>query len=196
MKITVKGIAQVSCKIDTIDFQLSFMTYGKDAESLLDREKREKEKMLASLQAVKKDISLILLSSDIRKEYKTEKNKTVFHGYRMEEQFTFSVKYDVSLLFSFLSLIYKSEDSELSLSYSFSSSLEKENKDKAIQKALKDARRKAEVIAEAMNYKLIATLDVKLEEESDAPYLCASMSEVTVEDSKAKATVEVIFEAE
>ncbi len=196
MKITVKGISSIPCKIDTIDFQLVFVTYGKDAETLLEIEKKEKEKMIASLHSVKGDISLSLLSSDIRKEYKTEKNNTVFSGYRMEEQFKFSVKYDVSLLFSFLSLIYKSESSELSLSYSFSSSLEKENKDKAIQEALMDARRKAEVIAETMNTKIVSTSDIKLEEENDTPYLFSSLSEVSVEDSKAMAKVEVVFETE
>lgn len=196
MKITVKGISSIPCKIDTIDFQLVFFTYGKDAETLLEMEKKEKEKMIASLHSVKGDISLSLLSSDIRKEYKTEKNNTVFSGYRMEEQFKFSVKYDVSLLFSFLSLIYKSESSELSLSYSFSSSLEKENKDKALQEALMDARRKAEVIAETMNTKIVSTSDIKLEEENDTPYLFSSLSEVSVEDSKAMAKVEVVFEAE
>ncbi len=196
MKITVKGISSIPCKIDTIDFQLVFVTYGKDAETLLEMEKKEKEKMIASLHSVKGDISLSLLSSDIRKEYKTEKNNTVFSGYRMEEQFKFSVKYDVSLLFSFLSLIYKSESSELSLSYSFSSSLEKENKDKAIQEALMDARRKAELIAETMNTKIVSTSDIKLEEENDTPYLFSSLSEVSVEDSKAMVKVEVVFEAE
>ncbi len=195
MEIKVKGFSSVLCKIDTIDFNLSLTTYASDTKTLIEKEKIVKEKMLSSLDSIKDDIRLVFLSSDVRNDYRNEHNKSVFIGYRMEERYRFSIPYDVSSVVSFLSLIYKNEDSELFVSYSFSSSLVKENKEQSIEGALSDARNKADAIAKALNKKIVSIKEVRLDGNDSLPYVCASDSYIPIEDSKVTSEVEVVFEA-
>ncbi len=196
MEIKVKGFSSVLCKIDTIDFNLSLTTYASDAKTLIEKEKTVKERMLSSLDAVKNDICLVFLSSDVRNDYRNEKNKTVFIGYRMEERYRFSIPYDVSSVVSFLSLIYKTEESELFISYSYSSSFVEENKAKSIEGAILDARNKADAIAKAMGTKIVSAKEVRLDGNDSLPYVCSSGSYIPIEDSKVTSEVEIVFEAE
>ncbi len=196
MNITIKGFGSVPCRIDTIDFSLKLTTYGGDSKDVIEKEKKSKEKMISALKNIKKDIDLVFLSSDIRKDYRTEKNKTLFSGFRMEEYYRFSFSYDALLLVSFLSLVYKREDSELSLSYSFSSSMEKENQIKAMEEAVYDAKKKAEAIARSLGSKIVAIKDIRFDSVDSTPYLCASMEEVKAEDKTVTSIAEVVFIAE
>ena len=186
--ITIRGRGNVHCKIDTIDFTLTLTAFGKDGKELTEKEEKMRNDLFSDIEKIRKEIKVTFLGSDIQKRYQREEH--VFSHYALIERFSFSSPYDVSSLFSFLSLVKKSVEGEIDISYNLSSSKEDENKEKALKLAIENAKREAEVIAKEMNMKISSVKEIKNEISDIAPYRCASLETA---DYMVNSEVEIVF---
>lgn len=192
-KITVQGDGTCFLPPDMMSIQFELSVFDSDGKNLKIKKESAFSAFLDSLEKLSFKETPVYVRTEIQKRYRKSGDEPVFVGYRMTDTYHLSLPLDLSLASSFFALTQKNESMELTVSCSFSSSKKEAGRNQAILLAMKSARDKADCLATSLEKKIDSVLDIKVQNQNDAPVYMARFSDVHVEDASFSAQVEAVF---
>jgi uncharacterized protein len=175
--IEVSGTSTIEEKADMISWKLQLKTVSKELSDA--KEKSDKIIMDLSKNLMKNGLSkksLLLGNTFQGKDYEYSDNKRIFNGYHYIRDFTLNLD-DISKFDIISDILTKHEDMEVhNIQYDIKDKVKM--KLNAIKAAIKDAKIKAETIADELDVKLKKLLYIteeQLRDQSPRPYMMNSM---------------------
>lgn len=158
--LTVKGTGRESLKPDQILITCTLSAKDTDYNALTSLEAEKLEELTKALEGVGFDKSEIKTSSfNIGTEYENYQTedrtwKRRFLGYSLDHGLSLAFDYDMKLLNKVINALSSCEKADPSFNIGFTVNDKESASDRLLQKAVKDARRKAAAIAEAAGVSL------------------------------------------
>lgn len=212
--LTVKGTGRESLKPDQILITCTLSVKDTDYAALTSLEAEKLEELTKALEGVGFDKSEIKTSSfNIGTEYEnyqTEEQvwKRRFLGYSLDHGLSLAFDCDMKLLNKVVNALSSCEKADPSFNIGFTVKDKESASDRLLQKAVKDARRKAAAIAEAAGVSLGEIQNICFDNEEAAfasptvfgraaggaePYRCAAKFDITPDDIVSEMSVTVVW---
>ncbi len=177
-KLEIKGSAERTMDYDLMKLSLDFHSREKTAAEASKNVMQECEEFLGILKKGGLDISEIALSRDsVNKEQYYDGNRGV-ECYMANRAIEITAKFDMKLI-NTIRAICNSAESQVSFRVNYALSNENDIKEELLREALKDAKRQAELMAEAVGLKVVGLLSADkndpmrgMEQSSDAGIYC------------------------
>lgn len=212
--LTVKGTGRESLKPDQILITLTLSAKGTDYAALTSLEAEKLEELTKALEGIGFEKSEIKTSNfNIGTEYENYQTedrawKKRFLGYSLDHGLSLVFDYDMKLLNKVINALSSCEKADPAFNIGFTVKDKESASDRLLQKAVKDARRKAEAIAEAAGVSLGEIQNICFDKEEAAfasptvfgraaggaeLYRCAADVDITPDDIVSEMSVTVVW---
>ena len=185
-KLEVRGEASRTIDYDLMKIRLDFHAKEDTAKEASEKVMKECEEFLTVIKKGGADISGITLSDDSVSQYDDYINNSKVEKYKARRVLKIDSKFNMKLINDIRAII-NSSDWQVTSHVDFELSNEEEIREELFIEALKDAKKQAQVLAEAIDQKVIGLISAdKNSPKSDSVYLgevlCMGMLELNSGD--------------